>query len=118
MEPVHNKYVLTGICLLLNINILWGQGVQFDHYGVDDGISQSVIYCIFQDSEGYMWFGTQDGLNQFDGYSFESYYFDPSDSSTLANSWIFDITEDEKGFLWIGITQWPFQFRPANKTIQ
>jgi hypothetical protein len=57
MEPVHNKYILTGIFLLLNIHILWGQGVQFDHYGVDDGISQSIILCIFQDSEGYMWFG-------------------------------------------------------------
>ena len=102
MEPVHNKYVLTGICLLLNINILWGQGVQFDHYRVDDGISQSVIFCIFQDSEGYMWFGTQDGLNKFDGYSFESYLFDPSDTTTISNSWIFDITEDDNGLLWIG----------------
>jgi len=102
MEAVHNRYVLTGIFLLLNISLLWGQGVQFDHYGVEEGISQSEILCIFQDSEGYMWFGTQDGLNQFDGYSFESYYFNPSDSTTLSNSWIFDITEDDKGFLWIG----------------
>ncbi len=102
MEPVHNKYVLTGICILLKVTLLWGQGVQFDHYGVDDGISQSEILCIFQDSEGYMWFGTQDGLNKFDGYSFESYYFDPSDTTAISNSWIFDITEDDKGFLWIG----------------
>jgi PAS domain S-box-containing protein len=102
MVAIHNKYVLIGICLLLNINILWAQGVQFDHYGVDDGISQSVILCIYQDSEGYIWFGTQDGLNKFDGYSFEKYYFDPSDSTSISNSWIFDITEDKNGLLWIG----------------
>ncbi len=90
------------IIQLLNIQVSWGQGVQFDHYGVKDGISQSEISCIYQDSEGYMWFGTQNGLNKFDGYSFKNYFFDPSDSTTISNSWIFDITEDDKGFLWIG----------------
>jgi PAS domain S-box-containing protein len=102
MEPLNIKYFMIGICLLLNINALWGQGVHFDHYGVDDGISQSEILSIFQDSEGYMWFGTQDGLNKFDGYSFESYFFNPSDTSTISNSWIFDILEDDNGLLWIG----------------
>ena len=79
-----------------------GQGIQFDHYAVKDGISQSEILCIFQDSERYMWIGTQNGLNKFDGYSFVNYFFDPSDTNMISNSWIFDITEDDNGFLWIG----------------
>jgi signal transduction histidine kinase/ligand-binding sensor domain-containing protein len=49
-----------------------------------------------------MWFGTQNGLNKFDGYSFESYFFDPSDTASISNSWIFNITEDNNGLLWIG----------------
>ena len=102
MKQVNNLFLITGICLLLNIHIIWGQGVQFDHYGVADGISQSEILCIFQDSEGYMWFGTQNGLNKFDGYSFEKYFNNPSDTSTISNSWIFDITEDDNGIIWIG----------------
>ena len=46
--------------------------------------------------------GLKNGLNKFDGYSFKSYFFDPSDTTTISNSWIFSITEDENGFLWIG----------------
>ena len=49
-----------------------------------------------------MWFGTQNGLNKFDGYSFEKYFSGPSDTNTISNSWIFDITEDDNGLLWIG----------------
>ena len=102
MKPIINISILTGICLLISVNISSGQGIQFDHYAVRDGISQSIALCIFQDSEGYMWFGTQNGLNKFDGYSFEKYFSDPSDTNTISSSWIFDITEDANGFLWIG----------------
>lgn len=83
-------------------SLLWGQDRFFTHYGVMDGLSQSEILCIFQDSEGYMWFGTQNGLNKFDGYTFERFLNDPSDSTTISNNWIFDITEDQEGKLWIG----------------
>ncbi|RLD76112.1 MAG: hypothetical protein DRJ10_14115, partial [Bacteroidetes bacterium] len=49
----------------------------------------------------YIWFATQYGLNKFDGYSFEKYYFDPVDTNSLSNNWIFNITEDHGGALWI-----------------
>ncbi len=75
---------------------------QFDHYAVEDGVSQSAIICIFQDSEGFIWIGTQNGLNKFDGYKFENFYNDPGDSNTISNNWVFDITEDQEGDLWIG----------------
>jgi PAS domain S-box-containing protein len=74
----------------------------FRHYGVEDGISQSEIKSIFQDSEGYMWFATQNGLNKFDGYSFENFFYDPTDKTSLSNNWVFDITEDIKGNIWVG----------------
>lgn len=102
MKSFRNILAIAGFYLLIHINVLFGQGVQFDHYAVKDGISQSEILCILQDSEGYMWFGSQNGLNKFDGYSFENYFSDPSDTTTISNSWIFDITEDDNGFLWIG----------------
>ncbi|HYW95789.1 MAG TPA: two-component regulator propeller domain-containing protein, partial [Bacteroidales bacterium] len=80
---------------------LRSQSPVFEHYAVSDGISQSEIICIWQDREGYMWFGTQNGLNKFDGYSFVNYLNDPYDTTTLSNNWIFDITEDHRGDLWI-----------------
>ncbi|MFC2104704.1 two-component regulator propeller domain-containing protein, partial [Bacteroidota bacterium] len=75
--------------------------VKFEHYTVDDGLSQSNIYCVFQDSEGYLWFGTQAGLNKFDGYSFKKHYHNPLDVSSLSNGWIYSITEDASGNIWL-----------------
>lgn len=79
-----------------------GQVVTFDHFGVKEGLSQSVILSVFQDSEGFLWFGTQNGLNKFDGYSFEKYFGDPLDSNSISNNWIYAIAEDSRGCLWLG----------------
>ncbi len=46
------------------------QNIKFEHLTVDDGLSFNQIFCILQDSEGFMWFGTEDGLNKYDGYKF------------------------------------------------
>jgi ligand-binding sensor domain-containing protein/serine phosphatase RsbU (regulator of sigma subunit) len=76
--------------------------VIFNHYTVDDGISQSSVSCILQDSQGYIWFGTQDGVNRFNGYSFERYYHNPLDSTSISHGWVYSITEDTTGNIWIG----------------
>ena len=68
----------------------------------DEGLSQSTINVIFQDSEGFMWFGTQNGLNRYDGQRFICYTNSPTDSTTISNNWIFSISEDSKANLWIG----------------
>lgn len=93
--------ILSGIYLSCVFQLSFSQSLSFDHYAVENGISQSEIICIHQDSEGYMWFGTQNGLNKFDGYTFESYFYDPADTNSISNSWIFDIAEDTYGCLWI-----------------
>ncbi len=73
----------------------------FNHLSVEDGLSQSAVTCIFQDSKGFMWFGTQDGLNRFDGYNTKVFKNDPSDSTTLINNFIFSIYEDRESNLYI-----------------
>lgn len=95
---------LTGIlflcfCLLSNV---FAQQFNFSNYTIDYGLSQSVVNCLFQDSEGYIWAGTQNGLNRFDGNSFDVFRFNPSDPNSLSNNWIYAITEDLNGDLWIG----------------
>jgi signal transduction histidine kinase/ligand-binding sensor domain-containing protein len=74
----------------------------FTSYPIEKGLSQSVVNCVFQDSRGYIWVGTQNGLNRFDGYHFEIYSYDPADSCSLSNSWIYSIDEDREGDLWVG----------------
>lgn len=69
---------------------------------IDDGLSQSTINCIFQDSDGIIWFGTQSGLNQYDGKNIRTFTNNPLDSTSIANNWIFSISEDKQQRLWIG----------------
>jgi ligand-binding sensor domain-containing protein/signal transduction histidine kinase len=76
--------------------------IRFDHYGLTEGLSQSTVNCIVQDAQGFMWFGTQDGLNRFDGYDFKVYTTEPNNSHSLSDRWITALAEDKNGNLWIG----------------
>ena len=74
----------------------------FTNYSINEGLSQSVVNCIFQDSKGYIWIGTQNGLNRFNGETFDVYSYNPADTSSISNNWIYAIAEDANGDLWIG----------------
>lgn len=75
--------------------------IEFNHLTVEDGLSQSSVTCIFQDDRGFMWFGTQDGLNRYDGYNFKVFKNDPADSASLLNNFIFGIFEDTSGVMYV-----------------
>jgi ligand-binding sensor domain-containing protein/serine phosphatase RsbU (regulator of sigma subunit) len=75
--------------------------VAFNHLTSDDGLSQSSVTCIFQDAKGFMWFGTQDGLNRYDGHNFVVFKNNPSDSTSLADNFIFSIYENQSRVLYI-----------------
>ena len=97
------KILLLITVLILNIkHATVAQIHTFSHYAVKDGLSQSVANCFFQDSEGYLWIGTQNGLNKFTGYGFVKFIHNPSDSNSISDNWIFSIVEDKNGNLWIG----------------
>jgi ligand-binding sensor domain-containing protein/nitrate/nitrite-specific signal transduction histidine kinase len=78
------------------------KNIYFGNISVDQGLSQSSVFSILQDSIGLMWFGTEDGLNKFDGYEFTIYKHDPENANSLSNNTILDILEDRQGLLWIG----------------
>jgi ligand-binding sensor domain-containing protein/serine phosphatase RsbU (regulator of sigma subunit) len=70
-------------------------------YTVEDGLSQSRIQCLFQDFQGFLWIGTRDGLNRFDGYNFKVYRHQPGDTNSISDNNVHSICEDENGTLWI-----------------
>ena len=71
---------------LLSLLPLEAQEVAFRHLAVEDGLSQNTINCIYQDYYGFMWFGTQDGLNCYDGFRFTTYRGEPEDSASLSHN--------------------------------
>ncbi|MBC8123823.1 MAG: response regulator [Gemmatimonadaceae bacterium] len=76
--------------------------LEFTHISLEQGLSQSIVECILQDSRGFMWFGTEDGLNRYDGNSFTVYKPDLSDRMSLPHGHIRALYEDRAGLLWIG----------------
>lgn len=74
---------------------------QFKHITSTDGLSHNSISAIIQDSDGIMWIGTFDGLNRYDGRSFQTFYYDESDATTISNNTIWDIIESKNGDLWM-----------------
>lgn len=76
--------------------------ITFRYLTVEDGLSQGSINCIYQDSIGFLWFGTKQGLNKYDGFNIKIFDHNPADLSSLSNNNVNCITEDKNGDLWIG----------------
>jgi signal transduction histidine kinase/ligand-binding sensor domain-containing protein/ActR/RegA family two-component response regulator len=76
--------------------------VSFDHLSLQDGLSQSVVTAIAQDARGFIWLGTQDGLNRFDGYEFRIFTHDTDDPTSLLDALITALVVDHTGTLWVG----------------
>ena len=76
----------------------------FNNLNIEQGISQSTAKIIFQDSKGYIWIGTNDGLNRYNGYEYKIYNYEEGKNSISHND-ITDITEDENGYIWVGTVQ-------------
>src|ERR1700749_1463863 len=77
------------------------QSLKFEHIGTAEGLSQINVLCIMQDSRGFMWIGTRDGLNRYDGYKFTVYNHSFQDDNTISNNQISDIVEDKDGNIWV-----------------
>jgi signal transduction histidine kinase/ligand-binding sensor domain-containing protein/DNA-binding response OmpR family regulator len=76
--------------------------LRFDHLTVDDGLSANTVLCILQDSRGFLWIGTYDGLNRYDGYNFKAYKNSPDDSLSISDNRVRTLQEDNNGNIWIG----------------
>lgn len=78
------------------------ENIRFQRIALEQGLSQESVFAIYQDRQGYMWFGTQEGLNRYDGYSFKVYSHNDREPGSLANDIVYSIAEDAEGQLWVG----------------
>ena len=76
--------------------------LRFKRLSIVQGLSQSTVETVLQDRYGFMWIGTEDGLNRYDGYQFKIYKHDPGDSTSISNNNVWCLFEDHDGYLWIG----------------
>ncbi len=78
------------------------QLLRFERLSVEEGLSVSFVNCMLQDRTGFLWLGTQGGLNRYDGYDFEVYRHDADNPASLGHDWILALAEDDAGDLWVG----------------
>ncbi len=83
----------------------------FDHITLEDGLSQATVTDVLQDSQGFLWIGTESGLNRYDGYRIETYSRERGNPNALANDFIWEIAEDANGDIWVttnggGVSRW------------
>jgi ligand-binding sensor domain-containing protein len=76
--------------------------LQFRNYTIDQGLSHSKVNCFLQDSQGFMWCGTNEGLNRYDGYNFLVFQHDPGNPLSLSANLVRCLVEDREGYLWVG----------------
>ena len=90
----------------------------FRHYQVENGLSDNMATCCVQDRKGYIWIGTRDGLNRFDGYTFKVFRNDPDETETLGSNWITCLGCDMNGDLWVGTLSGLYQYDDENHLVQ
>ena len=88
--------------VLAGVPLAAAQDRTFHHLSVQQGLSHGAVRAILQDSIGFMWFGTEDGLNRYDGISIVTWRHDPADSNTLASSNFGKLLQDRDGIMWYG----------------
>lgn len=88
----------------------------FRHYKAEDGLTSNTISSIIQDRNGFMWFGTEDGLNRFDGYTFKEFRMNIARKYSLGSNYIGPLLEDTKGDIWIGTDNGVYIYHPDNET--
>ena len=103
------KIILTIVCIISYMSISTSyasmiENFNFKNITIEDGLSQSTIKTIYQDSKGYIWIGTEDGLNRYNGYEFKQYKYDEYNKNSISHNYIFDITEDKNGHIWVSTT--------------
>lgn len=107
------RFILTLIVSLLPI-LAEGKSFYFRHYRNDNGLSNNTVMACIQDRRGFIWFGTKEGLNRFDGSQFRIFLHSPSDKNCIINNFVTSLCEDADGWIWVGTAKGICYYSPDN----
>jgi serine phosphatase RsbU (regulator of sigma subunit)/ligand-binding sensor domain-containing protein len=113
--------IISFLIFLLSLStISYGQrNYLFENISIPEGLSNSTVNYIFQDSYGFLWISTADGLNRYDGNNIKVFKNDPNDSTTIPTNDCYAIAEDGDGFIWVGVSNNSIaKYDPKNETFQ
>ncbi len=109
------KFILTLFVIFCGAVSGVAQSIHFDRLDINDGLSQNTVTVILQDDRGFMWFGTKDGLNRYDGKTFKVFKYNPGQKSGLGNSLIKCLIEDQDHQLWVGTDSGLYRYDPETE---
>jgi len=100
----------------IRLPVIDGTDIKFTRLSKEDGLSQTKVMQIVQDNQGFMWFGTQYGLNRYDGYSFKVFKHEPGRTNSLSGVYIYALFKDRSGSLWVGCGEFLDKFDPVTES--
>jgi PAS domain S-box-containing protein len=100
----------------ITVPVVDGKGIRFTRLSTDEGLSQTKVSQIVQDDQGFMWFGSQYGLNRYDGYKFKVFKHEPGVANSLSGVYIYSLFKDRSGTLWVGCDEFLDRFDPVTET--
>lgn len=110
------KLFLVFFLLFSVVSIAYSQSYSFRHYQVENGLSYNSVICSLQDKKGFLWFGTKDGLNRFDGYTFKIFRNDPDNPKSIGNNFIHSLYEDKNQTIWVGTLAGLYKYDPLKES--
>jgi len=119
MKDIRKKLSLTVLFLLLFSQFIFSQNtdkLHFKNISTQAGLSNKMVLCIAQDTTGFMWIGTAEGLNRYDGYEFKVFRHIPGDAGSLSASWVNCLLITKSGELWAGTEKGISIYNPVNET--
>jgi ligand-binding sensor domain-containing protein/signal transduction histidine kinase len=99
----------------IRLPLIEGKDIRFTHYSTEQGLSESRVDHMLQDAQGFLWFGTYNGLNRFDGYHFQVYKPEADNPNSLGGVMIYALFQDRSGVLWIAVDQGLDRFDPISQ---
>jgi ligand-binding sensor domain-containing protein/signal transduction histidine kinase len=112
------------LVLTLLILLIWRAGsaqhpnLEFESYDTRQGLSQNLVFTIVQDKKGFIWFGTDEGLNRFDGHEFKIFRHDPHNKKSIIDNSIHGLSVDHDGILWIGTNNGISRYYPETELME
>lgn len=115
IQQTRKSLSMAFLFFLLIAHQAFPQKQYFKNLNVEDGLSHNTVFSILQDSQGFMWFGTKDGLNRFDGSRFKIFKNDPQNPQSIGSNTVQSLYEDRQGKIWAGTNQGVYLYDPETE---